>query len=89
MHDLYEQELRLFQNLFLPSVKLAGKERIGSRWRRRYEAPRTPFQWRLRRLPTLNGWRNSSLGARGSTRSNFRARSQPSWKVSSSSAAGP
>jgi hypothetical protein len=37
-------ELRLFQNLFLPSVKLAAKVRVGSRYRRRYEAPRTPFQ---------------------------------------------
>ena len=44
MNDLYEQELRWFQNLFLPSVKLARKERIGSRLRRRYEAPQTPFQ---------------------------------------------
>ena len=41
---LYRNELRLFQNLFLPSVKLAKKERIGSRLRRRYEAPETPFQ---------------------------------------------
>ena len=44
MNDLYEQELRWFQNLFLPSVKLARKERVGSRLRRRYEAPQTPFQ---------------------------------------------
>ena len=44
MNDLYGQELRLFHNLFLPSVKLARKERIGSRLRRRYEAPQTPFQ---------------------------------------------
>lgn len=44
INELYENELRLFQNLFLPSVKLAKKERIGSRLRRRYEAPRTPFQ---------------------------------------------
>jgi hypothetical protein len=44
MNDLYRNELRLFQNVFLPSVKLAKKERIGSRLRRRYEAPQTPFQ---------------------------------------------
>jgi hypothetical protein len=44
INDLYGKELRLFQNLFLPSVKLAKKERIGSRLRRYYEAPRTPFQ---------------------------------------------
>jgi hypothetical protein len=47
INDLYRQELRLFQNLFLPSVKLARKERVGSRLRRRYEAPQTPLQ-RLR-----------------------------------------
>ncbi|HUY15218.1 MAG TPA: hypothetical protein VMX16_16550 [Terriglobia bacterium] len=44
INDLYRNELRLFQNLFLPSVKLEKKERIGSRLRRRYEAPQTPFQ---------------------------------------------
>jgi hypothetical protein len=43
INDLYGKELRLFENLFLPSVKLAKKERIGSRLRRRYEAPQTPF----------------------------------------------
>ena len=31
INDLYEKELGLFQNLFLPSVKLAKKERMGSR----------------------------------------------------------
>ncbi len=44
LNDLYGHELRLFQNLFLPSVKLERKVRVGSRLRRRYEAPRTPFQ---------------------------------------------
>jgi hypothetical protein len=43
IHTLYRHELRLFQNLFLPSVKLLRKERVGSRVRRRYEAPRTPL----------------------------------------------
>jgi hypothetical protein len=44
INDLYRQELRWFQNLFLPSVKLAMKERVGSRLRRRYEAPQTPLE---------------------------------------------
>ncbi len=44
INDLYRQELRLFQNLFLPSVKLASKKRIGSKLQRRYEAPQTPLQ---------------------------------------------
>jgi hypothetical protein len=44
INDLYRNELRLFQNLFLPSVKLERKLRVGARLRRHYEAPRTPFQ---------------------------------------------
>ncbi len=44
INDLYRNELRLFQNLFLPSVKLERKVRVGSRLRRRYLAPETPFQ---------------------------------------------
>ena len=44
INDLYRNELRLFQNLFLPSVKLESKLRIGSRLRRRYQAPQTPFR---------------------------------------------
>jgi hypothetical protein len=44
IHALYRRELRLFQNLFLPSVKLIRKERVGSRVRRRYDVPRTPLE---------------------------------------------
>jgi integrase-like protein len=40
---LYRHELRLFQNFFLPSVKLLRKDRVGSRVRRRYDTPRTPL----------------------------------------------
>jgi hypothetical protein len=42
MNDLYRDELRLLQSLFLPSVKLMSKTRVGSRLRRRYDPPRTP-----------------------------------------------
>jgi hypothetical protein len=44
INDLYRHELRLFQNLFLPSVKLERKVRVGSRLRRRYTPPQTPLQ---------------------------------------------
>jgi hypothetical protein len=44
INDLYAHELRLMQNLFLPSVKLLRKERVGARLRRRYDVPRTPFE---------------------------------------------
>jgi hypothetical protein len=43
MNTLYE-DLRLFQNLFLPSVKLVEKRRVGARLQRRYDAPRTPLE---------------------------------------------
>ncbi len=44
MNALYRQELRLVQNLFLPSVKLVRKLRVGSRIRRVYDQPQTPFE---------------------------------------------
>jgi len=50
LNDLYRHELRLLQNLFLPSVKLRRKERVGARVRRRYDPPQTPLD-RLRGCP--------------------------------------
>lgn len=44
MNDLYRNELRWFQNFFQPSVKLIKKIRIGSKLKRIYDKPRTPFQ---------------------------------------------
>ena len=43
MNDLYRNELRLWMNLYQPSVKLAETRRRGSRLKRRYEAPKTPL----------------------------------------------
>jgi len=43
-------DLRLLQNLFLPSVKLQRKERIGARLRRYYDTPQTPLE-RVRVCP--------------------------------------
>ena len=43
INDLYKGDLRLLQNLFLPSVKLSRKERIGSKVRRYYDQARTPL----------------------------------------------
>jgi len=44
MNDLYRNELRTLQNLFLPSMKLIGKVRVGSKLTRRYDKPQTPFE---------------------------------------------
>lgn len=43
-------DLRLLHNLFLPSVKLQRKERIGARLRRYYDTPQTPLD-RVRVCP--------------------------------------
>ncbi len=43
MNDLYRQDLRVFMNVFVPSMKLIKKERVGSRLRRRYDVPQTPL----------------------------------------------
>lgn len=44
MNHLYRGDLRLLQNLFLPSVKLLKKERVGSKVRRVYDRARTPLE---------------------------------------------
>lgn len=44
INDLYCNELRWFQNLFQPSTKLLSKTRVGSKLRRKYDEPKTPFQ---------------------------------------------
>jgi hypothetical protein len=44
INDLYGQELRLWLNLYLPSVKLVKKTRVGSKLRRVYDAAQTPLQ---------------------------------------------
>jgi hypothetical protein len=53
-------DLRLFQNLFQPSMKLVRKERVGSRLLRRYEAPQTPFE-RVRACPDADPQKVAAL----------------------------
>jgi hypothetical protein len=54
LNALYRGELRVLQNLFLPSVKLVRKVRVGSRLRRHYDVPRTPLE-RLQACPEADG----------------------------------
>ena len=53
INELYRKELRLWLNLYLPSVKLLKKVRVGSKLRRKYSEPQTPFQrvWACSRNP--------------------------------------
>jgi len=50
LNDLYSNELRLYMNLFQPSVKLIRTVRKGSRKTRHYDQPQTPLD-RLKTLP--------------------------------------
>lgn len=44
INDLYRNAWEPFHNFFRPCMKLVSKERIGSRYRKRYDQPRTPYQ---------------------------------------------
>ena len=44
INDLYRHELGWWMNLYLPSVKLVKKVRVGSKVRRVYDAAQTPFE---------------------------------------------
>jgi hypothetical protein len=44
INELYQNELRILQNLFLPSMKLMKKIRVGSKLKRSYDKPQTPLE---------------------------------------------
>ncbi|MEO0592532.1 MAG: integrase [Myxococcota bacterium] len=44
LNSIYENEWRLFHNLYCPSVKLIEKRREGSKLIRVHDAPKTPYQ---------------------------------------------
>ena len=43
MNDLYANEWSLYQNHFIPSMKLLEKKRINSKYIKKYDTPRTPY----------------------------------------------
>jgi hypothetical protein len=60
INDLYRHELRWLQNLFLPSMKLTEKVRVGSKLKRRYDKPQTPLE-RLSACPQADPAKVSEL----------------------------
>ena len=44
MNDLYQHEWRTFQNFFCPTLKLKEKQRINSKYIKKYHPPKTPCQ---------------------------------------------
>jgi hypothetical protein len=53
MNELYTREWSQFQNHFRPSLKLASRDKRGSRTVRRYEKPQTPYA-RLLASPAIS-----------------------------------
>ncbi len=44
LNDLYKNEWSLFNNFFCPSMKLTEKKRINSKYVKKYDEPKTPYQ---------------------------------------------
>jgi hypothetical protein len=53
INDLYINEWSLFTNFFCPTLKLKEKQRLNSRYLRKYELPQTPYQ-RLIAAPSID-----------------------------------
>jgi hypothetical protein len=44
INDLYRRAWSAYQNFFCPNMKLVSKQRVLSRYRKRYEPPQTPYE---------------------------------------------
>jgi len=44
LNDLYKTEWSLFTNFFCPTLKLKEKQKLNSKYVRKYESPKTPYQ---------------------------------------------
>ena len=53
INELYKTEWSLFTNFFCPTLKLKEKQRLNSRYVKKYEPPQTPYQ-RLIASPYIN-----------------------------------
>ena len=54
VNDLYVNEWSLFNNYFCPTLKLKEKQRINSRYIKKYEPPQTPYQRLLDSVDVAN-----------------------------------
>jgi hypothetical protein len=62
MNDLYSNEYSLLQNYFYPSMKLISKERINSKYRKKYDRPKTPYQRLLDSCDISNETKQKLIG---------------------------
>ncbi len=71
MNGLYRNELRLYKNFFQPVMKLASKERIGCKIRKKQGKAMTPFK-RLMESPTVPKTTKAQLQKLDLSLNNFR-----------------
>lgn len=62
INNLYRQEWSAYQNCFIPAMKLVEKVRIDARYRKKYNAPRTPYQ-RILEEPSITDEQKLKLTA--------------------------
>lgn len=60
--NLYAKEWSLYQNHFCPTLKLLEKKRINSKYKKKYEVPKTPYQ-RLMESTHLSEEQKTQLNA--------------------------
>ena len=82
INAVYRQELRLWMNLYLPSVKLMKKVRVGSKVRRVYSPAQTPFE-RVLKSGQVNARRVAELRKLRSTLDPFQLASSIDRKLES------
>jgi hypothetical protein len=63
MNEIYRDYWNPLHNFFLPQMQLESKERIGSRIRKKYDFPKTPFQ-RLKLAPNVSDLEKAKLEIR-------------------------
>ncbi len=70
LNDLYMNEWSLYQNYFCPTMKLLEKTKINSKYRKKYEKAKTPYQ-RLLECSDITEEIKSQLIARYTTLNPF------------------
>jgi hypothetical protein len=60
MNEIYQDYLNPLLNFFTPQLKLVEKNRVGSRYKRKYDTPKSPYQ-RLMESSDLSAKQKSDL----------------------------
>ncbi len=80
LEDLYKNAWCPFLNFFMPSFKLLRKERIGSRIKKSYETPKTPYE-RLLESDAVSDERKQELRQRYESLDPFELKEQVEQKL--------